>query len=228
MDICAKFSTHESNEVKLIMKNEDGIVTNKTISFFNFKEAINECSNDYNYLRINLLPNCFYNGYFVAQKPLTGRLALFVPGQLQRMAYENGKDSGLVPYPSLMFFFTVKEGKIDKSTVFAVKESKLQDINDETPLYNYPYGNVSPFSGRICWGSNSLPKIKSFRELDTHVTLFINSPTNNDLFQPLSSVSKDITLISLIKKQMKRKTFDNGLLVSARKSIADFLLEKID
>lgn len=225
MQILANISSNDINLVKLSMISDENMVIDKTVTFEDYKNAIINVKNDgMNYFRLGYLPNTFLDGNFAIEKELTGKLALYVPGQLQRMTYQNNKDAAMIPFPSLIFFFEVEEGLIKYSQVFSIKE-KAANINGTTILCNYPYGNVSPYEGRICWGSNSLPRIKSFKEFDSLVALFINSPTNNDLFQAKHSVSKDITLMKLIQEQSKRSTFNNKLLVETNKTINDVLIK---
>jgi hypothetical protein len=225
MLISANFSTDLDRNVNLQMEDDDGLMINKTINFYDFKEAINNCkfTGELTYCCIDKLPSTFLKGYFAVEKNLTGRIALFIPEMIQRMAFVTLKDSEMIPFPSLIMFIDIVEGVIENTDIFSIKEEKSSQVDDTTLLFNYPYGNVSPYTGRICWGSNPLPIIESFKMLDELILLFINSPTNNDLYLPMQSVNKNISLIKLIKSQAPRSNFNKKLLVPTNISFLDFM-----
>lgn len=221
--ICAEYSSEDMNNVRITLE-DNGLVINKTITFEEFKAGILACEKtDEILFRPYKMPYNYIDGIFNISKELTGNVAFFVQGQPQLMFFGGDKDGGLVPFPSLVFFFSVDEGKVAASVVFAVKETDKSKICDSTKLFNYPYGNVSPYNGRICWGGNPLKKCNSWSELEAIIRLFFNAPTNSDLYRPKESISKDISLPTLIKRVKDTETFDLNLLKPANATFGDKL-----
>ena len=100
-----------------------------------------------------------------------------VPAGVYLVDYCNNKYS--IPFPSLLFYTKVLNGRVTSSKVFAVKEDR---VTKNTELYNYPFGNVHE-NGNICWGSNQLPNINMPLELNIIPRLFLSAPTNSDLWR---------------------------------------------
>lgn len=163
-------------------------------------------------IRVSTMPDGFVGGALHPNGSVTGVVAIFIPAAIQRMAWENGKDSIMVPYPNIILVHYLTDGRLLKTKAFAVKEKNIVNITDETKLYTYPYGNVSPTGGRVCWGSNRFDVITSFRDLNILTNMFITSPTNSDLYNPKLSTKKNINLVDLVKLQSLRKEFDNSIL----------------
>ena len=99
-----------------------------------------------------------------------------VPSTVFVVEYCNKKYS--IPFPSLLFFTKVIDGRVTKVATFAVKEEKA---TAKSTLYHYPFGNVYG-DGRVCWGSNKLPQLKKPVESNIIPTLFFSAPTNSDLW----------------------------------------------
>ena len=79
------------------------------------------------------------------------------------------------PLPRLIFGFMIESiGRISKINLGVPAPGKL---TMETPMYYYPFSNVSKFA--LCTGTNSLPNIKSLQSLQ-HLPEFILSWPDND------------------------------------------------
>ena len=103
-----------------------------------------------------------------------------IPGQVFFVTYCDKKYP--VPYPSLLFSIRVVNGKVNKTNVFAVKETDKDRLDENTVLYNFPFGNVYQ-DGSICWGGNKLPQIDGLSEvLKGVIHLFYSAETNADLW----------------------------------------------
>lgn len=131
-------------------------------------------------------------------------------------------------FPALLFHFEVNgSNKIQDANVFVVIEER-SNFNNDTVLYKYPFGNVSPYSG-ICWGGNERPLINESGDLLKAVNLFFQSPTGDHLYNkmdiefngPQSKLLKGLTSNKinindiLIKHDSfsnykKRTTYHNG------------------
>jgi hypothetical protein len=83
-----------------------------------------------------------------------------------------------IPFPKLIFLFTVKDKRIKQAKVGALTGLRLKE---NSIIYHYPYSNVHS-SGQICFGNNTLPKIESLTELYKIPEIFLSSEMNNDLY----------------------------------------------
>lgn len=87
-----------------------------------------------------------------------------------------------LPLPRLVFGFQYlfREKKVVKSCLCVVKDERL---TPDTPLYIYPFSNVSG-GGNICLGNNALPVYKDPARLHTLAAYILRFPNNNDMFSP--------------------------------------------
>lgn len=83
-----------------------------------------------------------------------------------------------IPFPTLLFRFTVTEERLTDAQV-GVNTNTL--LRDKSIVYHYPYSNVYP-DGKICFGSNVLPKIKKLTDLSMVPELFLSGIQNDDLY----------------------------------------------
>lgn len=82
------------------------------------------------------------------------------------------------PLPRLVFGFSVSaEGRISGCRLGVIKDERLKP---ETPMYVYPFSNVSGFS--LCIGNNPLPKCESLHTLASVPYLLLEMPNNNDRY----------------------------------------------
>lgn len=95
-----------------------------------------------------------------------------------------------VPFPTLIFIFSVKGNQLIKADLFSMKHSLLSTSQQ---LFDFPYSNANP---GICWGKSKLPKIKNLMDLEIAVETFLGTSFNNDIggnFQHFK-LQKDITM----------------------------------
>jgi hypothetical protein len=85
------------------------------------------------------------------------------------------------PIPRLVFGFTymLEESKVSGTRLCVVKDEKL---TPDTPLYSYPFSNVSNDDGSICLGNNTLPIYKNPVRLSTLPGYVLRMPNNNDRY----------------------------------------------
>lgn len=130
---------------------------------------------------IGKLPQYYFDGMIHRSRrgEFSGQMFLIVPktrtiAQFHETRYE-------IPFPTLLFVYDLKDGRIVRSQVYALKGKKW---DYKTDLFLYPFGNVHRGTCEICWGSNVLPSIKELSQLDVVTSLFYSSSTNNDLYSP--------------------------------------------
>lgn len=158
--------------------DDDGKTIKKVISVSDFLSLFDDCQVIENeYREIGKLPHGYYKGAIHPTREQF-RCTIVVPGQVLPVTFMGTEY--VVPYPSLVFAFTVCDGRVISSQCFALKDKYPKD---SSMLCYYPFGNVYD-TGNICWGSNNLPEVKEMCELDRLVSLFLGSPTNMDLYTP--------------------------------------------
>ena len=224
MKITAVFDDTNTSLVSVTIDN-NGIKKTKSLHFSDFVKLLGKSERivENQYTHLGQMPDGYIDGYISSTEDMTGRIAIFVPAAIQRMAYENGKDSILVPYPSLILIFSFKKGKLEKTCAFSTKAQKITQIHGDTVLYRYPYGNVSPMSGAVCWGQNRFNAIQSWQEINQLVNQFITSPTNSDLYQAGTSTSLKVDLIELLRIQSSKSYFDEDILITTKRTLAECL-----
>ena len=90
--------------------------------------------------------------------------------QYEKTVYPN------FPLPRLIFGFDLSnDGRVCSVNICVPGEGRL---TPKTPLYIYPFSNVSGF--RMCCGGNSLPVIKSPHQLSGVMSYIMSMPNNND------------------------------------------------
>lgn len=117
-----------------------------------------------------------------------------------------------VGYPRLLFKFAVFAGKVKSLQIRAAKEGPLQD---DTPLYYYPYTNVY-HDGNVCMGTYKYPPVKEFWNLNTYPDIFYRLPNSTDLYN-----RPGITLRELIEFNRERE-FDDSLLEPCGETYGQF------
>lgn len=151
-------------------------VSSKRCNIDDFITGILSCASDDSFFtHIGRIPA----GYVDSCIGKTGfRVAIKVEPAKQLTSYF-GKEY-YIPFPGLVFIFTVKKNKLSESLCFAYKN---EFAGMDTELYHYPFSNVYK-SGAICWGGNNLQNqaIQKLEEISILPPLFINSDGNNDLF----------------------------------------------
>lgn len=153
----------------LQMIHKDGKKEYKTISFFDFMEAIRKEVP----VSTGLLPpgTRMFNG---GNK--TFNIIIEQPAMKYVMAF-NKKASGKVkvPVPATLFSIGVKSGKLTHTEIVSFSGPLM----DETKkLYYFPYGNANI---SVCWGSARPGKITGVNGVYSIIARFMDSHFNGDL-----------------------------------------------
>lgn len=215
--ITAVIDATTPNLVKVTI-NEDGIELNKTIEYDEFAKIFIKRV-DTQRIHVGKLPK---NTIDLIVSPrtesLNGKIAVFVPASMIFMPFliSNKKMDLMLPFPSLIFIYEIAQGKLVESKVYACKEKTLGAVNKDTELFNYPYGNVSPSSGQICWGGNVIHTLDRFAEIDTLTTVFFSAPMNMDLYQKSISNSSGLDLPTFLDAVKEKKNFPAKYLVPTK------------
>lgn len=171
--------------------------------------------------RIGALPQGFLDGkiYRDDQDEISGEVLVTAP---KRKTYITFEDTRFIACcPAFLFCFNIHQGRIYSTKVFALKGTNWKH---STVLYNCPLGNVSTVDNQVCWGSNSLPHIDSLQKLDVVVSLFYDSPCNNDYFTPGVSIKwKCNNLREVLSRLEKQEEFPDDLLISKGLTVEELL-----
>lgn len=175
--------------------------------------------------RVGPLP---YQMYDVIHYAKDSYVLAFVLDQAKRPMFYEMRDQnqttfrGLIVYPSLFFTADIGSGILRCLRCFALKEAKRNEVFEATELYQYPFGNVNSFDGKVCLGGNQLTGITGYADAIEKITnLFFSAGSNNDLY---SGNTKAISQYDLILKC--RKKFPSSCLSPTRMTVNQ-LLESI-
>ncbi len=214
--LIAKINLDDARFVETLYVGPNGEKMNKFITFEAYLNAIS-AFRDSDMIDIPRLPDKALDLRYAAADDFC--ISFFVDAQVADTAYLKVENCVQLPFPNLVFMFRVKKGKHSESKVFAVKDGRNK-IDANTPLFNYPYGNVYLGSGKICWGNSRITSMNYKGVRDTGIVLpsFYSAVTNDDLYQHGATVSKDLELCEFIEKMSKKRKFDNALLTSTGKT----------
>ncbi len=160
-----------------IAKTQDGVeeVITKKVSVEDYIKIINSSIIGDSKKRIGKLPIGYYDGKISSNGY---SVIISMPAGICPLSYYN--TTFLIPFPRLVFYFKVEEGRIFESYVYA---SVDEELTDESVLYHYPFGNVYQ-CGSICWGGNCFGgECDKMSSLNSVISLFYTSPTNDDLWK---------------------------------------------
>jgi len=112
-----------------------------------------------------------------------------------------------IPFPSLLFRFEVE---IDNKKLVDIRVGAVTStiLRDKSIVYHYPYSNVH-HDGRICFGSNVLPKIEKLSDLSAIPELFLSGIQNNDLY---SNANNSVMVLRELLELLDGTWFDNAIL----------------
>lgn len=126
-------------------------------------------------------------------------------------------ESFFIPIPALVFRLVFKNGKLVEDAVYACRPG-----TDE--LCIYPFSNVYD-DGHICWGSNTLPLIKTIKDVEDIVELFLRSNNNADLVkEKMMNVFECSSLGEIFKKLEKLGVYPLSGYVNYGLTINDLFL----
>lgn len=171
---------HALDTIKLIFCNDENqIKTVKYVSLEDFAEVIGTGLDRRGSCMLGKMPTGYYNASIeVGYKGFACKAILILPKKVQRITYMS--TSYNMELPALVFAFRVKEGRAKETYVFSMKN---EQPTSESILYHFPLGNVSLYSGSVCWGANELPDVNCLKDLDMLMTYFISYPFNSDHYQ---------------------------------------------
>ena len=166
--------------------DDNGVHTIKYISIGQLLAVLSNSKirDDGCYCRIGKLPYYYFDGVikYTEKQEISAKLQMTIPKRKIEITFEGTKYS--ICFPAIFMYYEIEAGKITNTKVYAIKGKHW---NQDTILYNYPFGNVSTQNHKVCWGNNLIPKIESLHVLDIVTSIFFDSPTNNDHYSAKES-----------------------------------------
>lgn len=99
--------------------------------------------------------------------------------------------------------------QIAEMRIYAILDDK-KPVTDETPLFVFPYPNVSKGNAIVCWGQNKRLEIQNLTELERAFRWFIAAPFNEDHGV---RTTLGINHFKSLLKRIKDKPFDDEWLM---------------
>ena len=192
------------------------ITTVKNISLETFFECIKSSMRRDAVASGLLPPYCFH---IAIDSQGNREYCLWYPELFADISYY-GTEYPHFPLPRLVFKFQVADtGKVGGCQLGVIKNEKL---SEDTPMYIYPFSNVSGF--HLCVGNNALPVYKKTQTLATLPGFLLRLPNNNDSFNPqhnkLGMQYRD--LLEHLKKKGPAYYYTD-VLVESNKTLKDFI-----
>lgn len=209
MEIELKFSSNDANSVYAYVKNEAGITQKKLLDMATVLQLLQDSSETEDFgFRTGRMPDGFVDSMFNFQS-MTGIVAIHIPRHIQPLNY-NG-ELEMIPFPNILMAHKFKHGVLQQSLAFSCMEDIASQINDDTELYHYPFGNVSA-NGRVCWGSNRHEKLVKISDVNLFTDKFFNSETNADLYEVGVHNTSGLTIEAFLHTLKGVNIFDDNLL----------------
>jgi hypothetical protein len=203
-----------SSEAQLSLKNGN-LIEYKTVSI---DELISNLISDFKF-STGILPN---NTRFFSGTSIDYIIGIETP-PIKRIFYKKSKESGKVkiyiPFPICIFIFHVIKEKVCDSKLFSLKNTLMRD---KDILCRFPFGNTFT-DGRICWGSNKLPKICIPMNLVSCIATFFDASFNWDLFDDQTISGKNWDFWKLIKELDEKESFPQEMLRQGNTNISKFM-----
>lgn len=187
--------------MRVSYEGDDGIVTEKNVTMDTYLSIIKDAtySNLSSMVRIGRLPKGYVDGLISADSKNTFSVVVAVPAEKRALSF--GHKHWYIPYPGLIFLFTVLHGELQKKSCFAYIDKQ---VTESTKLYQYPFGNVSEM-GSICMGSMTIQNLTDMCDVESIIDDFFFSETNNDYYSKKNHTG--MKQEELLKRLSKLDTF---------------------
>lgn len=197
-----------TNLVDVVIEENDGSRVEKKISVDALKNVFKTtqpkryfCMNPMfeNYEKAEVIKGLIYG----EQNENEVKGLYFVPADCRYMDVAGEKC--VLPYPSILFCLYARSGRIVNSSCYTLCEKDMNVLSLESKLYAFPFGNVNPVNGNICWGNNNLGDIRDLESMRSVVTIFFSSESNMDYVTPGKSYAKQYGNYSQFLRTLKEK-----------------------
>ncbi|EAR66156.1 hypothetical protein B14911_10492 [Bacillus sp. NRRL B-14911] len=150
------------------------------------------------------------------------RVTMEIPMKQWEIRYGNEPDTFYtLGFPRMVVQYLV----VKSEESLTIKEMRLyavlnngNPVNNETPLFIFPYPNVGKENGIVCWGQNERLEINSLVNLERAFLWFISAPFNEDHGV---RTTLGIHLFKKLIDDIQNKPFDDEWLMPANKVFGD-------
>ncbi|MFS1519520.1 hypothetical protein V1503_24135 [Bacillus sp. SCS-151] len=150
-------------------------------------------------------------GCFLYQELMNGEKVVGIEVDKQRVNIDYHRRSfKQVGHPRLLFIFRIDGQHVCSSQVLAVKDSVLKS---STEIFRYPFSNVSN-NFQACWSDVRQMEIKDISMIGSLPYLFLNSPSNDDLYSGTNLRERFL--------ELENKDFDDEILEETPYTLGDF------
>ena len=194
---------------------DDGITQTKVLSQEQFANTLRKGTivrKERKAFSLGKMPFGYVDAFISSEGTYT--VAVLYPKKKRGVLYY--EDTYYVPYPNVLYIYSVKNGILQSKKCFAVKDADLQKgISKGTPLYAFPFGNVSQ-EGSMCYGSIKYPDLRRLSSIDELVALFLNGQVNDDLYSAKRCSTQHCKQFELYRYLETKKTFPDKILCLAQ------------
>lgn len=210
--VTAVFDSQNPLNVQVTINN--GVTTvKKTVRIEDYLESFvkkTEHSDTTVYRQIPTLPKHAVHLWWCDEN--TYKVLLELPKGVRATPFGTKGNIFLLPYPKMLMMFQVSSGKMTGSNIYCTM-TDFAETGKDTPLFYFPYGNVSTGGGSICWGNIAEARtIRSFKDIERNVGLFFSATMNADLYQKDRSTKANVPIEELIGMLKGRNEFPEELM----------------
>lgn len=214
-------------ELTIWQDNNSDIAVHKTVSYDGYCEALlkNRTHNNAK-KKLGLLPKEVLSIMTGEREQI---IYCFIPGEVRFLAYRKRCEETMgymIPYPSMIMEITRADQSARPTSVWCVKQT-VDWPDDTTPLYRFPFSNVSD-NGSICMGGNSV-QLTGNEKLSEVVkkseALFFDAPYNGDYYAVGNKVNSMMSLGDLLTSLHGKREFPEELLISTQKTVMNLGLD---
>lgn len=195
-------------------KGENGEVIEKRVGAETFAQLISgNLIVAEELVEVPKLPDIFYKTKVSPTKQGSFETLLVFKAQIRGFSYLG--EPFFIPFPALLMKLKFVDGVRQIAEIYALD---TDHPTNDSKVYCYPFGNVDPQDGHICFGNISMD-ITSVEDAPKVFQFFIEGQTNNDLYDRQNT--EGLTQEQLIKKIKDLETYPTYLLKENGKTIKE-------
>lgn len=150
------------------------------------------------------------------------RVTMLLDKKIWEIRYGNEENFYSIGFPRMILQYLIVpiNGiglRILEMHIYAVKDDG-QPMKEDTPLFVFPYPNVSKSNGIVCWGQNERLEIESIVELERAFRWFVAAPFNEDHGV---RTTHGINRFRLLLEQIQDLSFEDDWLIPSHKVYRD-------
>ncbi|MDE3841012.1 hypothetical protein C0966_17245 (plasmid) [Bacillus methanolicus] len=155
------------------------------------------------------------------------RVTMVLDKKMWEIRYGEEDEFFTIGFPRMILQYLVVPAnengfRISEMRIYSIQDNG-QPVTEDTPLFTFPYPNVSKSNGIVCWGQNERLHIHSLVELERAFRWFVAAPFNEDHgVRTTHGINRFRTLIEKIREQ----SFEDDWLMPSNKVFGDLFNNK--